>query len=210
MENGTRVLKVSKWKMIKPNEGQRKRCEKDRRNRDQDFKEPEIDANRDINHLEKRKSARKVKDFDAVKSLYSQEFTFCEKVKDRLRNSDDDYQALLKCLHIYSTEIITRKELQSLVSDLLGKHADLMDGFSAFLERCENIGGQAFEAYVGLLLVKSAVVGVVSEWQVVTCGILLIIMTVGNLTKTVNTLVSKSQLKVRIKKDECKNDLLSS
>ncbi|KAI3791700.1 hypothetical protein L2E82_05561 [Cichorium intybus] len=45
--------------MIKPNEGQRKRCEKDRRNRDQDFKEPEIDANRDINHLEKRKSARK-------------------------------------------------------------------------------------------------------------------------------------------------------
>lgn len=46
--------------------------------------------------------------------IYSQEFTFCEKVKDRLRNSDD-YQAFLKCLHIYSTEIITRKELQSLV-----------------------------------------------------------------------------------------------
>lgn len=49
--------------------------------------------------------------------MYSQEFTFCEKVKDRL-HSADDYQAFLKCLHIYSTEIITRKELQSLVGVL--------------------------------------------------------------------------------------------
>lgn len=46
--------------------------------------------------------------------LYSYEFKFCEKVKERL-HSADDYQAFLKCLHIYSTEIITRKELQSLV-----------------------------------------------------------------------------------------------
>ncbi|XP_023760329.1 paired amphipathic helix protein Sin3-like 2 [Lactuca sativa] len=141
--------------MMKLHKEQRKRSEKeirDRRNRDQDFKEPDIDANRDMKHLEKRKSARKVEDFgvnsglapyddkDALKSLYSQEFTFCEKVKDRLRNTDD-YQAFLKCLHIFSTEIITRKELQSLVSDLLGKHPDLMEGFSAFLERCENIDG---------------------------------------------------------------------
>ncbi|GJX54924.1 hypothetical protein Tco_0284821 [Tanacetum coccineum] len=28
----------------------------------------------------------------------------------------------------------------SLVSDLLGKHSDLMEGFSSFWERCENIG----------------------------------------------------------------------
>ncbi|KAI3665915.1 hypothetical protein L6452_44550 [Arctium lappa] len=125
---------------------------RDRRSRDQDFKEPDIDANRDMHRLEKRKSARKVEDFgvhsglapyddkDALKSMYSQELTFSEKVKDRLRNPDD-YQAFLKCLHIYSTEIITRKELQSLVSHLLGKHPDLMEGFSAFLERCENIDG---------------------------------------------------------------------
>lgn len=46
--------------------------------------------------------------------MYKQEFNFCEKVKERLRNADD-YQAFLKCLHIYSTEIITRKELQGLV-----------------------------------------------------------------------------------------------
>ncbi|KAL9993295.1 putative transcription regulator Others family [Helianthus debilis subsp. tardiflorus] len=125
----------------------RKKESRDRRPRDQDFKDSGID-----HRFEKRKSARKAEDFgvnsglasyddkNAIKSLYCQEFTFCEKVKDRLRNSDD-YQAFLKCLHIYSTEIITRKELQSLVSDLLGKHPDLMVGFSEFLERCENIGG---------------------------------------------------------------------
>ncbi|CAK9139177.1 unnamed protein product [Ilex paraguariensis] len=69
--------------------------------------------------------------------MYNQEFAFCEKVKERL-HSPDDYQAFLKCLHIYSTEIITRKELQNLVADLLGKYQDLMDGFNSFLERCEN------------------------------------------------------------------------
>ncbi|KAI3670027.1 hypothetical protein L6452_41604 [Arctium lappa] len=142
-------------KTMKLHKEQRKRSEKesrDRRNSDQDYKETDLDANRDMHRIEKRKSACKVEDFgvhsgvapygdkDALKSMYSQEFTFCEKVKDRLRNHDD-YQAFLKCLHIYSTAIITRKELQSLVSDLLGKHPDLMEGFSAFLERCENIDG---------------------------------------------------------------------
>ncbi|KAK9071711.1 hypothetical protein SSX86_008140 [Deinandra increscens subsp. villosa] len=139
--------------MMKLQKEQRKRGEKenrDRRHNDQDYKEPDLDSNR--GRLEKRKSAPKVEDFgihsgltpyddkDALKSLYSKEFTFCENVKNRLRNPDE-YQAFLKCLHIYSTEIITRKELQSLVADLLGKHTDLMEGFSAFLERCENIDG---------------------------------------------------------------------
>ncbi|XP_076914663.1 paired amphipathic helix protein Sin3-like 2 isoform X1 [Bidens hawaiensis] len=136
--------------MMKHHKEQKKRCdsENSRRINDQDYKDSDLDGNRD--RLEKRKSARKVEDFgvpsgsvpyddkDAIKSQYSQEFTFCENVKTRLRNPDD-YQAFLKCLHIFSTEIITRKELQSLVADLLGKHTDLMEGFSAFLERCENI-----------------------------------------------------------------------
>ncbi|KAI3808698.1 hypothetical protein L1987_24656 [Smallanthus sonchifolius] len=139
--------------MMKLHKEQRKLGEKENRDRrinDQDYKDPDLDSNRDRH--EKRKSARKVENFgvhsgstpyddkDALKTLYSQEFTFCENVKNRLRNSDD-YQAFLKCLHIYSTEIITRKELQSLVADLLGKHTDLMEGFSVFLERCENIDG---------------------------------------------------------------------
>ncbi|PWA44006.1 SIN3-like 2 [Artemisia annua] len=138
--------------MVKLHKEQRKKEIKDRRTRDQDFKDPDIDTNRDMLRLEKRKSARKVEDYrvrsglgpyddkDALKSMYSKELAFCEKVKDRLRNQED-YQAFLKCLHIYSTEIITRKELQGLVSDLLGKHPDLMEGFSAFLEHSENIDG---------------------------------------------------------------------
>ncbi|KAK1325093.1 hypothetical protein QJS10_CPA01g00473 [Acorus calamus] len=58
---------------------------------------------------------------------------------------------------------------------------------------------QAFEAYVGLLLLKTAVVGVVSEWQVVVCGILLVLMAVGNFANTVQTLLVKSKFKQRMK-----------
>lgn len=46
--------------------------------------------------------------------MYSQELAFLEKVKEKLRNPDV-YQEFLKCLHIYSREIITRPELESLV-----------------------------------------------------------------------------------------------
>ncbi|KAA8533070.1 hypothetical protein F0562_033397 [Nyssa sinensis] len=79
-------------------------------------------------------------DKSALKSLYNQEFAFCEKVKERLHNSDD-YQGFLKCLHIYSREIITRSQLQNLVGDLLGRYPDLMEGFNEFLDRCEKIDG---------------------------------------------------------------------
>uniref|UniRef100_A0A0E0BVX5 Histone deacetylase interacting domain-containing protein n=1 Tax=Oryza meridionalis TaxID=40149 RepID=A0A0E0BVX5_9ORYZ len=75
---------------------------------------------------------------DALKSVYTQEFHFCEKVKEKLEH--DAYQEFLKCLHIYSQEIITRSELKNLVNDILQQHPDLMDGFNEFLEHCENIG----------------------------------------------------------------------
>ena len=52
--------------------------------------------------------------FHGLAGMYGTEFAFCEKVKEKLRNSDD-YQEFLKCLHIYSKEIITQTELQSLV-----------------------------------------------------------------------------------------------
>ncbi|XP_019161607.1 PREDICTED: paired amphipathic helix protein Sin3-like 2 isoform X2 [Ipomoea nil] len=128
---------------------------RDRRNRDHDCREPESKNNGDISihhHIEKRKSAQKVEelggnntlasyeDKDALRSMYSQEFTFCERVKERLCSSKE-YNAFLHCLNIYSTEIITRDELQSLVTDLLGKHPDLMEGFNEFLERCEKVDG---------------------------------------------------------------------
>ncbi|KAG8384767.1 hypothetical protein BUALT_Bualt04G0152800 [Buddleja alternifolia] len=117
--------------VMKLHKEQKRHTEKenrDKRHRDQNDRDPDNENNGDINMhrlSEKRKSARKVEDFggnsnlasyddkDTLKSMYSHEFTFCEKVKERLRSADD-YQAFLKCLHIYSTEIITRKELQSL------------------------------------------------------------------------------------------------
>ncbi|KAK1383711.1 paired amphipathic helix protein Sin3-like 2 [Heracleum sosnowskyi] len=138
--------------MIKLHKEQRRRSEKinlDRRNRDQDFRDPEQDMHRTP---EKRKSSRKVDGFggdhfsgpyddtDALKSIYKQEFMFCEKVKERLQ-SPADYQAFLKCLHIYSTDIITRSELQGLVADLIGKDTYLMEGFKDFLELCEGTDG---------------------------------------------------------------------
>ncbi|WOG93367.1 hypothetical protein DCAR_0312651 [Daucus carota subsp. sativus] len=139
--------------MIKLHKEQRRRSEnnnRDRRmNRDQDFRDSEQDMHRSS---EKRKSSRKVDGFggdhfsgpyddkDALKSIYKQEFIFCEKVKERLRNPAD-YQAFLKCLHIYSTDIITRNELQGLVADLIGKDTALMEGFKEFLELCEGTDG---------------------------------------------------------------------
>ncbi|KAE9597058.1 putative transcription regulator Others family [Lupinus albus] len=78
---------------------------------------------------------------NSLKSKYSQELAFCDRVKDTLQNPDD-YQEFLKCLHIYSKEIITRHELQSLVGDLLGNFPDLMEGFNEFLVQSEkNDGG---------------------------------------------------------------------
>ncbi|EEC78333.1 hypothetical protein OsI_18074 [Oryza sativa Indica Group] len=76
-------------------------------------------------------------DKDALKSAYTKEFRFCEKVKDKLE--PEAYQEFLKCLHIYSQEIITRSELKNLVNDILQHYPDLMNGFNDFLEQCENI-----------------------------------------------------------------------
>ncbi|KDP45427.1 hypothetical protein JCGZ_09676 [Jatropha curcas] len=144
--------------MMKVHKEQRKRAEKenrDRRNRDQDDREPEHDSNRDFSlqrFPDKRKSSRKVEGFginsnissyddkDNLKSMYNQGFIFCEKVKEKLVNSDD-YQAFLKCLNIYSNGIIKKNDLQNLVADLLGKYPDLMEEFNDFFERCENIDG---------------------------------------------------------------------
>ncbi|XP_073125861.1 paired amphipathic helix protein Sin3-like 2 isoform X2 [Henckelia pumila] len=128
---------------------------KDERSHDQDGRDHGNEKNGDISRHRLRdesKCTQKGEDFggnsnlpsnddkDALKSIYCHEFTFCEKVKERLRSSED-YQAFLNCLHIYSTEIITRKELQCLVADLIGNYPDLMEGFCEFLERCERIDG---------------------------------------------------------------------
>ncbi|KAG0473344.1 hypothetical protein HPP92_015201 [Vanilla planifolia] len=64
---------------------------------------------------------------------------------------------------------------------------------------------QGFEAFVGLLLLRTAFV-VVSEWQVVVCGVLLVLMAVGNFLNTVQTLLTKSRFKA-MKRSKSKQDL---
>ncbi|KAJ3692628.1 hypothetical protein LUZ60_011723 [Juncus effusus] len=56
---------------------------------------------------------------------------------------------------------------------------------------------QGFEAYVGLLLLKTAFSGLVPQWQVVVCGILLVVMAIGNFLNTVETLISKFRIKLK-------------
>ncbi|XP_062074765.1 uncharacterized protein LOC133778761 [Humulus lupulus] len=66
---------------------------------------------------------------------------------------------------------------------------------------------QGFEAYVGLLLLRTALDGVVSEWQVIFCGILLVLMAVGNFVNTVQTLMTKSRFKAKMKRSKSKHEL---
>ncbi|KAL6629694.1 hypothetical protein ACP70R_029459 [Stipagrostis hirtigluma subsp. patula] len=59
---------------------------------------------------------------------------------------------------------------------------------------------QGFEAYVGVLLLQTALHGLASEWQVVVCGILLVVMAVGNFVNTVETLILKLRFKAKMKR----------
>lgn len=68
---------------------------------------------------------------------------------------------------------------------------------------------QGFEGYVGMLLLRTAFRGVVSEWQVVVCGALLVLMAVGNFANTVQTLMTKSRFKA-MKRSKSKNDFVQS
>ncbi|KAL2349345.1 hypothetical protein Fmac_003345 [Flemingia macrophylla] len=158
------LLRVEKEHRRRVDKEKESREDRDKRERERDDRDYEHDGGRDrerFSHKRNRKAedsgAEPLLDADenfgtrpmsstcddknSLKSMYSQEFAFCEKVKEKLRNPDD-YQEFLKCLHIYSREIITRQELQSLVGDLLGKYPDLMEGFNEFLVQSEkNDGG---------------------------------------------------------------------
>ncbi|OVA15816.1 Paired amphipathic helix [Macleaya cordata] len=85
---------------------------------------------------------------------YSQDYKFFLKVKERLQNHPDDYNEFLRCLDIYSRDIITRPELKILIGDLLGKYPDLMDGFKEFIEHCEKNG----DGYLSSILSKMSIV----------------------------------------------------
>jgi hypothetical protein len=72
---------------------------------------------------------------------------------------------------------------------------------------CNFAKTQVFEAYVGLLLLRKTVTGVVNEWQVMVCGILLVVMAVGNFINTVETLMAKSRVKAKMKRSKSRAEL---
>ncbi|XP_008810311.1 transmembrane protein 120 homolog [Phoenix dactylifera] len=65
---------------------------------------------------------------------------------------------------------------------------------------------QGFEAYVGILLLRTALVGAIREWQVIVCGSLLVLMAVGNFANTVQTLMAKSRFKAKMRRTKSKHD----
>ncbi|XP_071709702.1 paired amphipathic helix protein Sin3-like 4 isoform X2 [Rutidosis leptorrhynchoides] len=60
-----------------------------------------------------------------------------EMVKQRLHNVDD-YQGFLRCIIHYCTDVITREELQTLVSKLLGGYPDVMEEVDEFIDCYER------------------------------------------------------------------------
>ncbi|OAY78823.1 Transmembrane protein 120A, partial [Ananas comosus] len=65
---------------------------------------------------------------------------------------------------------------------------------------------QGFEAYVGMLLLRTALADVIPEWQVLVCGILLVVMAAGNFANTVQTVMAKSRVKAKMKRSKSKQD----
>ncbi|KAK1302225.1 Paired amphipathic helix protein Sin3-like 4 [Acorus calamus] len=138
----------------RPDKDRDRKDDRDRRDHDRDNKDIENDENRDLDSIQrKRKSAsRKVDDSAAdgaenfgmhplgspnddkndLRSVYAEEISFFDKVRERLNNAEV-YQEFLKCLNIFVKEIISRAELQSLVQDILGKYPDLMDALNDLL-----------------------------------------------------------------------------
>ncbi|XWS22532.1 hypothetical protein CRYUN_Cryun29cG0044500 [Craigia yunnanensis] len=130
------IMKTEKEQRRRVEKERDKREDRDRRDQVQDDRDFENDGNRDFNTRFPHKQSGK----PARKGVYNQEFSFCDKVKEKLRNPDH-YQEFLRCLHLYSNEVITCTELQSLVNDLLGRYPDLMVEFNKFLVRCEKNEG---------------------------------------------------------------------
>lgn len=57
----------------------------------------------------------------------AKELVYFERAKQRLRNKDA-YSDFLKCLSMYTQEIISRQELLQLLNDVIGRFPELMVG----------------------------------------------------------------------------------
>ncbi|TYZ59045.1 hypothetical protein PybrP1_007594 [[Pythium] brassicae (nom. inval.)] len=64
--------------------------------------------------------------------LDKEEWSIFEKIK-KVLPSRDTWREFLKCLELYSQEVLRREEMLSLVKNLFGRHAALVDEFDALL-----------------------------------------------------------------------------
>ncbi|KAJ7532297.1 hypothetical protein O6H91_14G081500 [Diphasiastrum complanatum] len=58
---------------------------------------------------------------------------------------------------------------------------------------------QGFEFFLGLLLLRNSIKEYVSEWQRLVCGLLLLLMAVGNFSNTIATVAAKERIKTKVK-----------
>jgi len=75
----------------------------------------------------------------------ARELQFFERVKARLRNRDL-YNEFLKCLNIFTADVVSKMELRGLAYDILSRFPDLLTGFDEFVERCESMDFETAEA----------------------------------------------------------------
>jgi len=74
------------------------------------------------------------------------ESLFFEKVRDLLP-SRELWNELLKCLDLYSQEVLSRNELLCLVGDLFGKHSDVLQEFKTMLSQRGAVESKAEELW---------------------------------------------------------------
>uniref|UniRef100_M4BX15 Histone deacetylase interacting domain-containing protein n=1 Tax=Hyaloperonospora arabidopsidis (strain Emoy2) TaxID=559515 RepID=M4BX15_HYAAE len=64
--------------------------------------------------------------------LDKEEWTIFEKIK-KILPSRDNWREFLKCLELYSQEVLDRNEMLSLIRNLFGRHTDLVEEFDRLL-----------------------------------------------------------------------------
>ncbi|KAL9664924.1 hypothetical protein QQ045_020333 [Rhodiola kirilowii] len=99
----------------------------------------EIDESKDLSVQQQLPSNHSNADkMEKGAGVFHQDIIFLEEVKKRMHRPAE-FPQFLKCLHIYSKDLITRKELVNLVADFIGRESDLLARFPDFLTHCKNI-----------------------------------------------------------------------
>ena len=72
------------------------------------------------------------------KACLAKEWRYFDRLKSKLRNRDA-FNDLLRCLSMFSADLITKGELEGLVGGILVNHQDLLQGFFDFVDTVSMI-----------------------------------------------------------------------